>query len=184
MGPSVRPQSLRTRPVGHSIREKDTSASVAPADRLSVPGSADDGASGQNRAARAFFVLQSHSKGVFVSKLMPVVLLAALMTITLASPVSAQKRSTADAAVLDAAVAARPDRNRAVVTSALTSSDGLAAAARMGLSPDALSARIAALDDASAQKVADQILAGGDDRIIISTTAVIIGLLILILLTR
>ena len=119
-----------------------------------------------------------------MSKLMPVVLFAALMTITLASPVSAQKRSTADAAVLDAAVAARPDRNRAVVTSALTSSDGLAAAARMGLSPDALTARIAALDDASAQKVADQILAGGDERIIISTTAVIIGLLILILLTR
>ena len=54
----------------------------------------------------------------------------------------------------------------------------------MGLSPDALTARIAALDDASAQNVADQILAGGDDRIVLSTTAVIIGLLLIILLTR
>ena len=119
-----------------------------------------------------------------MSKHMSLVLMAALATITFAAPVSAQKRSTADAQVLDAAVATRPDRNRAVVTSALTSSDGLAAAARMGLSPDALAARIATLDDASAQKVADQILAGGDDRIVLSTTAVIIGLLLIILLTR
>jgi hypothetical protein len=54
----------------------------------------------------------------------------------------------------------------------------------MGLSREALATRIAALDDASARKVADQILAGGDNTIVISTTAIIIGLLLLILLTR
>lgn len=119
-----------------------------------------------------------------MSKHLSVVLLAALATITLSVPVSAQKRSTVDTGVLDAAVSALPDRNRAVVTSALTASNALAVAATMGLSPDAVTARIAALDDASAQKVADQILAGGDERIVISTTAIIIGLLLIILLTR
>jgi alpha-beta hydrolase superfamily lysophospholipase len=119
-----------------------------------------------------------------VSKHLSVVLFAALASITLSVPVSAQKRSTADASVLDAAIAARPDRNRALVSSALMSSSALAVAATMGLSPDAVAARIAALDDASTKQVADQILAGGDDRIVISTTAVIIGLLLIILLTR
>ena len=119
-----------------------------------------------------------------MSKHLSVVLLAALATLTLSVPVAAQKRSTVSAGVLDAAVSASPDRNRAVVTSALTSGNALAVAATMGLSPDAVAARIAALDDASTQKVADQILAGGDERIVISTTAIIIGLLLIILLTR
>ena len=110
--------------------------------------------------------------------------LAALAVIMVAAPLSAQTRSTVDVNTLDAAVSARPVNSRARVASALSSKDAHAAAARMGLSPEAVAARIAALDDASAQKVADQILAGGDSSIVISTTAVIIGLLLLILLTR
>jgi ABC-type dipeptide/oligopeptide/nickel transport system permease subunit len=46
-----------------------------------------------------------------------------------------------------------------------------------------LSTRVAALDDASAQQLADRILAGGRASLVISTTAIIIILLILILLT-
>ena len=119
-----------------------------------------------------------------MSKRISLSLVAAFAAIAIAAPLHAQKRSTVDAGALDAAVAARPARNRAFVTSTLTSSTALAAAASMGLTPESVSARIASLDDASAQKVADQILAGGDSTIVISTTAIIIGLLILILLTR
>ena len=111
-------------------------------------------------------------------------LVAAFAAIAISAPVHAQARSTVDASVLNAAVAARPDRSRAFVTSTLTSSNAIAAAATMGLSPENVAARIASLDDASARKVADQILAGGDSTVVISTTAIIIGLLILILLTR
>jgi hypothetical protein len=119
-----------------------------------------------------------------VSKTVSVSLIAAFAAISLAAPLSAQRKSVIDARTLDAAVASRQIDNRAFVTSALTSSNGLAVAASMGLSPDAVTNRIASLDDASARKVADQILAGGDQMIVISTTAVIIGLLLLILLTR
>jgi biopolymer transport protein ExbD len=110
--------------------------------------------------------------------------LAALAVIMAAAPLSAQTRSTVDVNTLDAAVSARPVNNRAIIASALSSKGAHAAAARMGLSPDDLTARIAALDDASAKRAADQVLAGGDGTIVISTTAVIIGLLLLILLTR
>jgi len=119
-----------------------------------------------------------------MAKLLKAFVLVAFATLSVAAPVIAQQRSTVDVTALDAAVAARPDRNRAIVTSALMSADGLAVAERMGVSRDALTARIAALDDASAQKVADQLLAGGDQTIVISTTAIIIALLLIILLTR
>jgi hypothetical protein len=119
-----------------------------------------------------------------VSKQISLSVLAAFAAVTLAAPLSAQTRSTIDAGSLDAAVAVRPVNTRAAVSSALTSTSALAVAANMGLTPEAVATRIAALDDASAKKVADQILAGGDDRIVLSTTAVIIGLLLIILLTR
>ena len=119
-----------------------------------------------------------------MSKHLSVSLIAAVAAVTFAAPVSAQQRSTVDVSTLDATVSTRPAGNRAVVASALSSTEARAVAARMGMSPEALAARIAVLDDASAQKVADQILAGGDSTIVLSTTAIIIGLLLLILLTR
>ena len=111
-------------------------------------------------------------------------LVAAFAAMAVAAPLHAQMRSTIDASALDATVASRPDRSRALVTSTLTSNTALGIAASMGLSAENVSTRIAALDDASARKVADQMLAGGDQMVVISTTAIIIGLLILILLTR
>jgi hypothetical protein len=123
-------------------------------------------------------------RGALVSKHHSLVLFAALASMAVAAPLAAQTRSTVDPNVLDAAVAARTDDNRKFVTSTLTSSAALAVAASMGLSPDAVSARVASLDDASARKVAEKILAGGDSTVVISTTAIIIGLLLLILLTR
>ena len=119
-----------------------------------------------------------------MSRFVSTSLIAAFAAITLAAPLSAQRKSTVDVTALDAAVASRAISNHSLVTSALTSGNGLAVAASMGLSSDDVANRIAALDDASAKKVADQILAGGDERIVISTTAVIIALLLIILLTR
>jgi biopolymer transport protein ExbD len=110
--------------------------------------------------------------------------LAALAVMIVAAPLSAQTRSTVDLNTLDAAVSTRPVNHRAIVASALSSKGAYAAAARMGLSAEELTARIEALDDVTAKRAADQLLAGGDGTIVISTTAVIIGLLLLILLTR
>jgi hypothetical protein len=110
--------------------------------------------------------------------------LVAALALAVAVPMSAQSRGTIDAGTLDAAVAVRPATDRAALNSAFTSAQGQAAAARLGLTPDALTARIAALDDASARAVSEQVLAGGDGTIVISTTAIIIGLLLIILLTR
>jgi hypothetical protein len=110
--------------------------------------------------------------------------LVAALALAVAVPMSAQSRGTIDAGTLDAAVAVRPATDRAALNRAFTSAQGQAAAARLGLTPDALTARIAALDDASARAVSEQVLAGGDGTIVISTTAIIIGLLLIILLTR
>lgn len=118
-----------------------------------------------------------------MSKTIPLSMLVAIAAITLSAPLPAQGRSTVNSAALDAAVAARPANSRAVVTTALSSSKAIAAAGRLGMSATDLTARIAALDDASAQQLAERILAGGRANLVISTTAIIIILLVLILLT-
>ena len=107
----------------------------------------------------------------------------AVAAITIAVPLTAQGRSTATSAALDAAVASHPANDRAVVTSALSSSSAVAVAGSLGMSSDVVAARIAALDDATAQQLADRIRAGGSN-VVISTTAIIIVLLILILLAH
>lgn len=116
-----------------------------------------------------------------MSKSTPVTLLVALATFTLSSPLPAQGRSTANSTTLDAAVASRADDSRAALTAALMSSEGIAAAGRFGMSADELSARIAALDDATAQQLSDQFLAGGTN-VVLTTTAIIIILLVVIIL--
>lgn len=116
-------------------------------------------------------------------------LLTALAMLGVASPVVAQSRSAVRGADLDAAVAARPAAHREAVRSLLSSDDARQLAGRMGVSSADLSARVAALDGASLDRLAqqagvnDQILAGGSDKVVISTTAIIIGLLIIILLS-
>jgi len=101
-------------------------------------------------------------------------------TISLAAPLSAQQRSTVSTATLDAAVASGPTNDRAVVAAALSSVTARAAAGKLGMSADAVNARVAALDDASAKMLADRALAGGST-VVIGTTTIIIILLILIL---
>lgn len=109
-------------------------------------------------------------------------LLVAVAAISLAGPVSAQSTRAISSTALDAAVAARPAGNRALVASTLSSAEAVATAGKFGVSATQLSNRIAALDDVSISRYADQIRAAGRSNVVISTTAIIIGLLILILL--
>ena len=115
-------------------------------------------------------------------------LITAVAALAFAAPLSAQQKSIIDVGTLDAAVSARSasrtTESRAVIASALASSEARAVAAKMGVSSETLATQIASLDDVSAQSMAEQILAGGESRIVISTTAIIIGLLLIILLTR
>ena len=116
-------------------------------------------------------------------KTIPLSMLVAVAAVTLSVPLAAQGRSTVNSTGLDAAVVARPATSRAVISTALSSPEAVAAAGRLGMSATDVSHRVAALDDASAQQVADRILAGGRANLVISTTAIIIILLVLILLT-
>lgn len=115
-------------------------------------------------------------------------LLAAATAFGVATPLAAQDRSAVSTTDLDAAVAARPGANREAVRSLLSSDRARQVAGQMGVSPADLSARVAALDGASLDRLAqqagvtDQILAGGDQKVVISTTVIIIILLVLILL--
>ncbi len=106
--------------------------------------------------------------------------LLALVATLVAAPVSAQARSAVSVVELDAAVAnAAPTAGS--VAPALASPVALAAASRLGLSPAAFADRVATLDPVARAR-AERILAGGADSIVISTTAIIIGLLLIILL--
>lgn len=114
-------------------------------------------------------------------------LAAALLGVS--AQAAAQKPATVSSATLDAAVAsARPQSNRAALRAFLATSEALGEAARLGVDAADLSAQVATLDDETVDRFArrhgldNRVLAGGDT-IVISTTAVIIGLLILILLT-
>jgi hypothetical protein len=117
-----------------------------------------------------------------VLKCIRFVMLAAVTAIIVVAPLSAQQRSTVNSAALDAAVAGRP-ADRSVLNTAFSTPSAVVTAGRMGISPAQLAARVAALDDASAQQLADRVRAGGAN-LVISTTAIIIILLLVILLTR
>lgn len=110
-------------------------------------------------------------------------------SVGLSAPLAAQGRSAVSGAELNAAVAARPAGNRETVQRWLQTDRVTATAARMGVNTASLTTQVAALDDATLGSLAAQAraderqLAGGDSKIVISTTAVIIALLILILIT-
>ena len=115
-------------------------------------------------------------------------LLLAAAALGLSAPLYAQGRSAATTAELEAAVAGRPAGTREAVRDFLALPQVQKVADRMGVSTADLSAGVASLDQASLDRIAQQTvvgdrpLAGGANTIVISTTAIIIGLLILILL--
>ncbi|NOT08004.1 MAG: hypothetical protein HOP28_07345 [Gemmatimonadales bacterium] len=116
----------------------------------------------------------------------PIVLTIAALA--LSAPLAAQGRSAVNEAELDAAVTARPAGNREAMRTMLTTTQARQVAAKMGANTADLLAGLATLDEGSVTFLADRaranerLLAGGAGNIVISTTAVIIGLLILILL--
>ena len=110
-------------------------------------------------------------------------------TIISAAPLSAQASSTVQRGLLDAAVVA-PANGDAESVQRWLRTDRVATVARnLGADVGDLGARVATLDATAMHDLAEraradeQNLAGGDSKVIISTTAIIIGLLILILIT-
>lgn len=117
-------------------------------------------------------------------------LLVATAGLGLAAPLHAQGRSAVTTAELEAAVTTRPAGTREAVRDFLAIPQVQKVADRMGVSTTELSAGVATLDQSSLDQIAqlsvaaDRPLAGGDSTVVISTTAIIIGLLILILLVK
>lgn len=111
-------------------------------------------------------------------------------TLGITASLQGQSRSAVSGAELDAAVTVSPTGNREAVRAFLATDLAQKVAAGMGISSSELSARVATLDDASLNQLAQQpavsgrVLAGGSDTIVISTTVVIIALLLIILLVK
>jgi hypothetical protein len=115
-----------------------------------------------------------------------------ILAVLIAAPrVSAQSTHAAPQAALDAALqqhVAASAADRAAVLRLLDRAEVKAAAGQAGIDLRDVSAAVATLDaeqlatvSAQAQQVSDA-LAGGQSRVTISTTAIIIGLLVLIVL--
>jgi len=117
--------------------------------------------------------------------------LAAVAVLALSAPLHAQQRSTVSSVELDAAAAATAEPRAEAVRQLLASEQVQEAASRMGLDATEISARVAALDDATLELLAQQsgldeqeLVGAGTERIVISSTALIIILLLLILVLR
>lgn len=123
-----------------------------------------------------------------MSKVRSLSAILAVAVLGFASPLVAQSRTAVTSAELDAAASSRPAAQGQAVRALLSTEQAQTVARQLGVSPDELSARVAGLDNATLDQmaqqagVADQPLAGGDT-VVISTTLIIIVLLILILLS-
>jgi hypothetical protein len=118
-------------------------------------------------------------------------ILAVLLTLVTAAPRVHAQSSSAAQAVLDAAVRehlSSAASDRAAVTRVLQHPDVKAVAGRMGIDLGTAHEAISTLDGQQLQALTaqasqvEQALAGGQSKVVISTTAIIIGLLVLILL--
>ena len=123
-----------------------------------------------------------------MSKSFSLSMILAVAALGLTVPLSAQTRSAVSVAELDAAVAERPATVQEAVQEFLTTDQGQEVANRLGVSAPDLAARVASLDEASLNRIADQagvsdeVLAGGANTVVISATTVIIILLLVLLL--
>jgi hypothetical protein len=106
-----------------------------------------------------------------------------------ATPLAAQGRSTVSTGDLRAAVIDIRSENQATVLRFLQQDRVIQTAKDMGVSTADLSGKVALLDDATLNQIADRTqaadlgLAGGAEYLVISTTLIIIVLLLLILVT-
>lgn len=131
------------------------------------------------------------SKESIVSKQISLPAIFAAALLGFAAPLSAQDRSGVSNSDLDAALVSRASQrseNQRTVRDFLETERVRTATSAFGVRTEDLTSRIGSLDEATLARIADaartdeRALAGGDT-IVISTTAIIIGLLILILLT-
>jgi hypothetical protein len=118
-------------------------------------------------------------------------LVAVFVVITVVSPVNAQSSHTAPIAVLESAVqdhVASDAVNREAVMQLLARPDVQAIAGNVGIELRRVESAAAILEGSQLSEVAaqarqaDQLLAGGQSRVTISTTVIIIALLVLILI--
>lgn len=115
---------------------------------------------------------------------------AAILSLTLfAAPLTAQDRSTVSTSALQTAIAKSPSVTQKGLQTFIATDRVAATIKSIGLKQSDVEARVAKMDQAAltafAQqtKLDDRELVGGRDTIVISATALIIALLILILIT-
>jgi hypothetical protein len=118
-------------------------------------------------------------------------LVAVFVVIAVVPPVNAQSSHTAPIAVLESAVhdhVASDAVNREAVMQLLARPDVQAIAGNVGIELRRVESAVAILEGSQLSEVAtqarqaDQLLAGGQSRVTISTTVIIIALLVLILI--
>lgn len=125
-----------------------------------------------------------------MSKHLSLSMVMAIAALGMTVPLSAQARSAVSSTELEAAVAERPGAVREAVRDFLSTDQAREVADRMGVSVSDMSARLAHLNEASLQRIAemagigDEALAGGAETIVITATTAIIILLLIIILVR
>jgi hypothetical protein len=123
-----------------------------------------------------------------VLKSVAVLGILAFASLGLSAPLAAQARSTVSSTELESAVVAAPAANQAAVQHFLQNEQVIGVAKSMGVNTTELAGRVSAMDEASLNQVAERTraadlnLAGGDQTIVLGTTAILLIIIIIILL--
>jgi hypothetical protein len=123
-----------------------------------------------------------------VSKYFAVIGILALAALSVSTPLAAQSRSGVSSSDLESAVVTAPAANQAAVQQFLQDERVVGVASSMGVSTTDLAGRVSTLDEATLSQVADRTraadlnLAGGDQTIVLGTTAILLIIIIIILL--
>lgn len=111
-----------------------------------------------------------------------------LATLSTSAPLAAQAPSAVSSSELESAVLASPASNQASVQAFLQNDQVIGVANSVGVSTSDLASRVSTMDEASLSQVADRTraadlgLAGGDQTIVLGTTAILLIIIIIILL--
>lgn len=114
--------------------------------------------------------------------------LVAAFALAVSAPLAAQGRSTVSPADLDAAVSSRQSETRTRVEQFVKTAEVRAAAEKLGISEATLSAKVAELDEATLNTVAQQIdlaqapLAGGFSILGIGLVGILVIILLIVLI--
>jgi predicted metalloprotease len=123
-----------------------------------------------------------------VLKFVAVLGILGLATLSTSAPLAAQAQSAVSSSDLESAVLAAPASNQATVQAFLQNNQVIGVANSMGVSTTDLSNRVSSMDEVSLSQVAERTraaeagLAGGDQTIVLGTTAILLIIIIVILL--